>query len=283
MKNITVAAGVGDNIWVLQKLIQAQEQFNFIIPGNNPRRGKQVFDLLPQIGTAQYGDPMPFAHIKRKNAQAAFGTWHNIKKFHDFTLEANTHLEHGKRIEQWLPDLPTTFRIDWATTQADKYYGATIPENAIGIYGSAYSTQRAWGFWDEKEWLKLIKLCGPDYTYVIIGAEWDTDLGRNLMALLAKEKIKYVNTIGQSLGTVIEIMKRLHYFFSFPSGLGILATTVNCPVTMFYPNGRNSGADLRPMINAWAAPEDIESGIYKGCEFCTPEQIFKWCKENKWV
>lgn len=302
IKTITVPSGIGDNIWILQKLINANEQFKFILPGNNPRRGKQIFDLLPQIGTAEYGANMPFAQIKRSNRQLLLKNWAQYHGQQSFILEANTHLEAGRRIEEWLPDLPTSFRFEWQTSEEDKDNAdvicsdiefnkvndkmqsvSVVRKNCIGIYASAYSTQRAWGFWNEQQWLELIKLCSKDYTYVIIGAEWDTDLGTNLIRSLSRLGYKYVNTIGQSLGTVIEIMKRLHYFFSFPSGLGILATTVDCPVTMFYPSGKNGAPDLRPMINAWALPEAIEIGRYKGAAFCTPEQIYKWCKENKWV
>lgn len=280
MKQITVPSGIGDNIWILQKLINAEEKFNFILPGNIPQRGKQIFDLLPEIGTAEYNGNIPFREIKRLNKERPFKYWRTLSKFNTFFLEANTHLENGNRIEQFLPDLPTTYKFNWVTTAAEKEYALqtfTKKNKYIGIYTSAYSTQRSWGFWDEQKWFDLIKLCGKDYTYVIIGALWDKDLTTGLMALLTKHKYKFINTVGETLGTVIETMKNLHYFFSFPSGLGILATTINCPVTMFYPE------HLKLMINAWASRDDIELGSYKGCLFCEPDEIYKWCKENKWV
>lgn len=280
MKQVVVPAGIGDNIWILMKLINAEEEFCFNLPNSHPQRGKQIFDLLPQIGIAQYRSNIPFALIKRNNSERAFRVWRNIQKLNHITLEANTHLEEGKRIESWLPDLNVTFKIDWQTSEDDKENVATGFNNTtkyIGIYCSAYNTQRSWGFWDENKWLQLIKLCGKDYTYVIIGAQWDIDLGRNLVKLLKREKIKYIDTIGKGLGEVVEIMKILHYFFSFPSGLGILATTVNCPVAMFYPK------HLTHMINAWASHADIETGAYKGCLFCEPDEIYKWCKEKKFV
>jgi ADP-heptose:LPS heptosyltransferase len=115
----------------------------------------------------------------------------------------------------------------------------------------------------------------PDYKFVIIGASFDTDLADQLIKLVERFGIHYSRVIGQSLGYVIEAMKRLKYFFSFPSGLGILAPTVSCPIAMFYP------PSLSNLINTWADPNDIKTGLYKGCLFCEPEQILNWCIKNK--
>lgn len=275
MRQILVPAGIGDNIWLLMKLINSGEKFDFHLPGGSPQRGKQIFDLLPQVSaSAKYVDNFPYSKIMSGNIQNHKRNWSEITE-KEFVLSANAWLENGKRIEKFLPDLKTSFRINWDLSTADKSYELLNKGlKYIGIYGSAYSTQRAWGFWDENKWLELIKMCGKEYVYIIIGAKWDLDLGSNLIKLLRKYNILHINTIGESLATVTHIMKQLHYFFSFPSGLGILATTVECPVTMFYP------PHLKNMINAWASPEDIESTNYKGCLFCTPEEIYSWCKEN---
>jgi ADP-heptose:LPS heptosyltransferase len=283
MRTIKVCPGIGDNIWLLQKLVNAGEQFRFQLPDGKPQRGKQIFDLLPSVsGNCEYAK-IKTNMVESQNIQNRFKNWKDIKA-KDFYLSANKHLEAGKRIENFFPDLPTSFRIDWDTdrysAQAHNwtYGGFAQPRNFIGLYGSSYSTSRAWGFWNEHKWLELAKMVYRHNAYsvfVVIGAEWDLDLGHNLIKLLQAERLPYVKVIGEELGLVIEIMQRLKYFFSFPSGLGILAPTVGCPVTMFYPK------HLSLMMNAWASEEDIESGNYKGCQFCEPEAIFNWAIDNK--
>ena len=62
MKTFKVCTGIGDNIWLFQKLLNTEEKYKFLIPKNEPQRGKQVFDLLPQIGTAEY------ANVSNKDA-----------------------------------------------------------------------------------------------------------------------------------------------------------------------------------------------------------------------
>lgn len=280
MRTIKVCPGIGDNIWLIQKLVNTGEQFYFELPNGNPQRGKQIFDTLPSLAKKTTYVKMKTSDVEAYSIEKKHRKWSYISE-KEFFLSANKHLEAGKRIEDFLPDLTTSFRINWET---DEYHLPAMnllsdcqATGFIGLYGSSYSTSRAWGFWNEHKWLELARMIhrhNPGYKFVVIGAEWDLDLGRNLVKLLMKEGIPHVNTIGQPLGVVIEIMKKLTYFFSFPSGLGILAPTIQCPVTMFYP------AHLAAMMNAWASPEDIASGQYKGCQFCTPKQIFDWIIEN---
>lgn len=280
LRNIKVCAGIGDNIWLLMKLVNSGERFNFELPNGRPQRGKQIFDLMPQVAaSARYVSGLSYKLLAARNIQNQTKQWRHVRP-QSFYLSCNSHLEHGHRLEKFFPDLPTSFRLDYDTTDQLAPVIDALPPGAqyIGIYGSAYSTQRAWGFWDEHKWFDLIQRVHEldrGYVFVIIGAEWDIDLGRNLVRLLEQHGIPFVNTIGQPLGFVVEVMRRLKYFFSFPSGLGILATTVSCPVTMFYP------PHLAPMINAWASPEDIASGQYKGCLFCEPAKIFRWAVNNQ--
>lgn len=282
MRRIIVPPGIGDNIWLLQKLINSGERFNFVLSNSGPRRGKQIFDLLPQVvNSAEYplGIKIGYNTIAKNNIQNRYKKFKDISE-REFYLTANKHLEQGNRIENFLPDLGTSFKINWDTEKfATEVKSLLVSDKKyIGIYGSCYSAARSWGFWNEYKWFELINRINqynPDFIFVIIGADYDLDLGYQLIKLLEKNNINFINTIGKSLDYVIEIMKRLSYFFSFPSGLGILAPTVSCPVTMFYP------PHLVNLMNTWADPMDIETGAYKGCAFCEPIEILDWCIKNK--
>lgn len=292
MRTIYTCAGIGDSIWILQKLINQSEKFNWVLPGGNPRRGKQVFDLLPQITeSCVYSDrSMKVRDIVKQSER---GNWSSIKK-QSFYLECNSHLEAGKRIEDWLPDLQTSYTLPWATTldhelKANLYLTISgeikgneltvthnmNPKPYIGLYGSSYSTSRSWGFWQADKWAELAARIGKEFTYVVLGAEWDKDLAGDLIPRLKSYGLDVINTVGQPLSVVIEIMKRLHAFIGFPSGLSILNETLAARQTvMFYP------PHLIKMMNTWADPARIESGAYKGCQFCSPETIYNWLKDR---
>lgn len=275
-RSIKVPAGIGDAAWLFMKLINTGERYKFFLPDGQPQRGKQIFDLLPQlVESCQYVPRLGYNLIKARNAFNRHKRWSAITKS-DICLSANEWLEGGNRIEGFLPDLPTSFTLEYATTDQDKATAAALlPAGSyIGIYGTSYSTQRAWGFWDEHGWMELIEMFPPGYTFVVIGAQWDTDLGDNLIQLLGARGIPYINTIGQPLSVVIEVLKRLHYFIGFPSGLSILNETLQKDTFMFYP------PHLSKMINAWADPERIKSKQYTGKLFCTPKQAWEEIKEH---
>lgn len=278
MRIIKTCAGLGDSVWLAMKLINQPEKFHWRLPDGQPQRGKQLFDLLPQITqSCDYVPGMGYKMIKRSGYK---GKWRDAPK-NEMFLEANTWLEFGKRIEHYLPDLPTSFILPYLTTDDDHNTAVNIlgagDEKYIGIYTSSYSTTRQWNGWLEKEWTELIGLIQgytTEYRFVFIGADWDIGVSQEVMSKMSPDS--FVNTIGQPLPVVIEILKRLDCFIGFPSGLSIINETLGANQTvMFYP------PHLQPMMNTWADPKRIESGQYKGCQFCEPKQIFDWLIENK--
>jgi ADP-heptose:LPS heptosyltransferase len=276
MRTINVCSGIGDNIWLLMKLVNQPEKFNFKLPDGFPQRGKQIFDIFPQVAASA-----EYAKLKTKAVLAAPNDrvqWSQITA-DTFNLSCNHHLDTGKRIERFLPDLKTSFILDYDTGEYKEAAASFIPgSNYVGIYSSSYHTSTNWGAWHDKEWFELSEMLhkqNPDFIFVVIGADWDADLETSIIKRFDEANIPYIKLIGQPLGLVCEVLKRLDMFIGFPSGLSILNETLGAKRTlMFYPK------HLRPMQNAWADPQRIESNVYKGCQFCPPEKAFEWIKTN---
>ena len=280
-RTIIAVQGLGDLIWIFMKLINQPEKFHWKISDSSPQRGHQIFELFPQL--TESFEYIPQAGYKKVKRNGYWGKWADAPQ--NFYLEANSLLELGHRIERFLPDLPTTYKLEYATTKQDKITAGLIKdgtgesyagEKLIGIYTSAYSNARHWGGWEPKQWLELIRLIqdyNKEYKFVIIGAVYDILIPDEIMEALKPEQ--FINTIGQPLSVVIEILKRLDCFIGFPSGLSIINETLSAKQTvMFYP------PHLKKLINAWPDPERIENGSYKGCEFCDPKLIFEWLINN---
>lgn len=271
MKHITTCAGIGDICWLFMKLINQPDKIDFVIPGGTPRRAHQLETLLPQvINSISFKDGLSYNEIKRKGYRGEWG-----KAPMKMALECNTWLERGRRIEGFLPDLKTSYVLPWVTSDDDKTTANKILTDlpCIGIYTSKYDMPASWKSWGIKEWQELIALIGPDYKFVFIGAEWDQGISQPIMAAMAPGS--YINTIGQPLPVVIEILKRLDCFIGFPSGLSILNETLAAKQTvMFYP------PHLEKMQNAWADPARIESGEYKGLQWCEPSVVYNWLKSR---
>lgn len=279
MRTITTQPGIGDAAWVLMKLINSGERFHFRIPDGSPQRGKQIYDMLPQLSeSCTYWPGLTYRKVESASAHHFTGKWGKITE-NEFYLSANRHLEHGKRIEEFLPDLKTSFTLDYHTSDADKDLARTLLADGkyVGVYTSAYSNARHWNGWEAKEWCEMIRLLhegDKEITFVIIGAKYDIGIPEEIMAFMDQQGIRYVNTIGQPLGVVVEMLKRLSYFIGFPSGLSILNETLGKDGVMFY------APHIKGIINAWPDPKRIEAGNYKGCLFCEPGKIYEWVRDE---
>lgn len=299
MRLIRTCPGLGDSVWIIQKLISSGEKFDFHISENKPQRGKQLFDMLPQVANScAYVPGLSYGAIRAGSKQFDGMHFADIK-MNGFNLEANYHLECGKRIEEFLPDLPTTYKLPYVTgdhgfswTQLPRPASEKItnPEKGlpaiadqtkyVGIYGSAYSTGRAWGGWSDAEWFDLIDkmYCeNKDLIFVIIGASWDVDLASNLIPRLRKAAIPYHNTVGKPMTYVVELLKCLDYFIGFPSGLSIINETLHRKTFMFYPDPLKN--DLRKLMYSWPEQNRIDNHDYIAQTFCPPIDAFNLIKK----
>lgn len=277
MKRITTCSGIGDFIFLAQKLINQPDKFDWVIPSSKPQRAHQLATMLPQIiNSMSFEDGLGYSKIKQKSYH---GKWAGTPN--EFYLQANTMLEEGRRVERFLPDLGTSFVLPYMTSENDR---ATAEEylwepnlKYIGIYTSSHATSQYMSGWGFKEWFELIKTLEkhtPDTKFVLLGASWDVGISEKLMA--AMKPHDYINTIGQPLPVVVEILKHLDCFIGFQSGLSIINETIAAKQTvMLYHN------KLERLINAWPDPARIENGSYKGCVFCDPAKVFEWLIVNQ--
>lgn len=273
MRTITTCSGIGDFLWIAQKLVTQEEKFNWVFPASKPRRAFQLQPILPNIiGAVDHQEKLSYDKIAMTQHN---GPWKSTPE--SFVLAANSHLEQGLRIEAFLPDLKTSFLLPFITNPYDKEAAETVITGKwIGIYTSAYSMTRQWNGWGKDEWAKMVSMLlgiDPDYHFVIFGASYDIALVDDVFEILPENR--RMKMIDEDLSLVIEVMRRLDMMIAFPSGMPILHELCGGKRTiMFYP------PHLKKMQNAWADPERIHDGSYKGCQFCEPEKIFEWIKNN---
>jgi ADP-heptose:LPS heptosyltransferase len=281
VRKITTHPGLGDFIWIAQKLINQGEKFHILMPEGQPQRGHQLAELLPGlIESHEYGQKLNYRKIKEGNIQNKKKNWAQIKE-KEFFLSANEHLEAGLRIEEFLPDLPTTYQIEYSINPEATLTAADLLADGsrryIGIYTSAYSNSRNAGGWGIEDWFKLIRLMysrSKDITFVIVGAPYDVGIVEPLTEQLQQFGVPFINTTGQPLPVVIELLKGFSYFIGFPSGLSIINETLGKDGVMFYMQ-KDQG-----IINTWADPKRISQGDIKECLFCEPAAIFDWIKNE---
>ncbi len=195
-------------------------------------------------------------------------------------LCANNHLEMGKRLEDWLPMLPTEFHYPLNIEKEHLEEAESLcsgHENIIAVYTSNRDKSdqpNGWAMWDLKIWTEFltrvskIKPC----SFLLIGADYDRD--RTEPIAKAMEKHGVIRAIGKPLGVALECLRRSSFCFSYPSGIGVLANVLRVPAVMFVPKY------LEGLCESFADQEDLKSKRYKVWPSPNPEEILEWWKSR---
>ena len=290
MRTIKTCPGIGDTLFLFQKLINQPERFNWKIWDGmkngqqaQPQRGHQIFELFPQL--VESFEYIPNAGYNKIKRDGYSGSWSTAPKG-EFVLEANSHLESGKPIDSFLPDLPTSYLLPFPEGEEMEI---DTSKKLIGIYTTSYANAQYMSGWLIREWKSFIELLhahDSDFHFVFIGAPYDGGLSQEIMKLIPSDW--FTDLMGKTtLLQITWLLRKLHCFVGFQSGLMIMSELMGArQTTMLYSPA------LKDMMNTWPDPKRIESGSYKGCVFgevdrygalkhlLTPEGLFDWLKEN---
>jgi len=276
---IGTPSGIGDFSWIWSKLVNAGEDFQVDLADGWPHRTRPFLELLPRITESryaefQYNDVLSFATVQGLNKPGL--TWEEIraKGFGRTLIECNRHLEQGKRLEDWLPDLETDFHYeikgptDRELAHVDSIFEdkgllwEDLPRPFIGISAASYRGSEAWSTWDEDEWIGFLRGLQSDLggTIILLGGFWD-----DLTHVISKEG--YLDCVGKTkVSHLLEIQKRLDYFIGFSSGMGILRTVLRLPTFMMFPD------HLSGLATAWTPPEMLEN-TYGWSHWLRPDRV----------
>ena len=268
--------GIGDFSWCYSKLVSLGRPLEIIyrLPKKAQRQNAPVhhrltplLELLPLVTSWKHEPLSP------KVLDQPPPNLERLKEIPRTHFALNVHLEHGNRIETYAPELETNFHYDLNIPQTAVERAEKLLEGRkdfLLLYPSAKANVenwRGWGPWKWAEFVKLYRAAHGPTPVVVTGAAWDRDLSDRVAAQVGDDVL---NLTGQTvLASTLEIVRRSKYFVAFPSGLAIMATVIRKPVFMFYPK------HLKPMIPAWADPEDIKSKRYQGDLWIDPPAVLE--------
>jgi len=222
-KTFVVPPGIGDSAWVYMKLCNLDYDFNIEISspknevGNNiMRRAGGLMEILPKVKSYKYLD---------------FAVWHDDDTLplssDKMWIQANLHLESGKRIESFLPSIPTNLHFDINLPKCEKY-------GKIILYTASLRANMNWRGWLPEDWDNIIGYLigmGLQDDIVMVGAEWDRDY--LWYCHQSYPDIEYM--IGEPLESVLAVVNQAKLLVGFPSGIPIMSIIMGTPTVMFYP------------------------------------------------
>lgn len=281
-KDITfdVAPGIGDISWIYSKVLDLAPRFHvrFKICGDEPRRSFDFVSLLPGITNMGYGGYYRNM-IKRL---VPYDTDLSTLGPGSYAISMNPHLEAGRRIELAYPRQTTHYHYRINTNDAHRSFAETavdhtLPGARLGFYCSSHKHRPNQSFWSAVEWVAfLLKVDAvvPNATFIAIGAPYDdktVEAYNLLLAALGLDRVK--SSLGVSpVGATLETLRRLDYFFAFPSGLGVFCDVLKTPCMMAYWS--NVLPQFAHFPRSYADPESLTTQRHLIVPYADPDSIF---------
>lgn len=290
MKTIICPAGIGDWSWLWSKLIAVKDEIGAVrVIDGAPRRTVPYIKCCG-IEDADYDIDFPDSpSITRGQyqmiltAESAMGyswhqrpTWEKIKalKVDTLLIEANSHLEAGLPLSEWLPDLPVDYHYPLyvsdddrktgrektakAITGTSREAGHTMKEGpVVGFSCASYKGADAWNTWGRKQWIDFLrKVMSLGWRPLAVGGGWD-----DLTYTVACE-LDLPFTVGKtSVPEMIEQMNVLDAYIGFSSGMNVIRTVLDKPAMALWPC--NKKCDQKELSRSWAPPKMLDSGRYE--------------------
>lgn len=266
-------AGIGDLSWLYSKLCTLDEPLDYLVADGWPYRAKEYMELLPKVASVEYGkfeyqDILEFEEAQRANDNP-LTSWKAVCNLNGTAvlLQPNLHLERGKPLKEWMPDLETDYHYS-IQISADALNEATKllahVERGVGISCASYRGAKAWKTWDFLQWKELCDhLVRAGHRLVFMGGGWD-DLTRSV----ALEFENHTDLVGKTTFEVAcAVHKQLPFYVGFSSGLGIIRTVLGLPTMMLWPDHQ------QPLSTSWADPDDLSSRRYVATPYMEPSLI----------
>ena len=271
-------SGIGDISWVISKVVNSDEWKNhkvgFQIADGWPFRAKPYLDMIgveSSYGQFRYEDIITFELLH------PYKTWKDVCQscFGTYLMEPNMHLEEGRPLSTYLPDLPTDYHypLNIPDISSKPYYKALTSDSYIGISAASYRGASAWKTWEMEQWIALCHMVLPKYKICLMGGSWD-DLTRSLESELPEDSV--LNLVGRtSFPEACAVHKLLPFYIGFSSGLGIIRSVMSLPTFMLWPEHQ------QPLSTSWADPADIESSRYIAFPYVQPKTIHRLFKQQE--
>lgn len=286
---LVVPSGIGEFQWAWTKYLNTGERFVILGLDGAPRRLHQFCELHPQIDAFAYCG-FEYSQIRAFQKYHELDTWDSVQKKFALgslaMLACNPHLEAGKPLAAWLPDLPTTYRYNLYLSQlhrdsAGQYLAhSEVSDVLIGISCASYRGSAAWHTWGLEEWrgfLRMIQHEVPEVRFVMMGGSWD-DLSADVFDKTPEVRWltdrRGIPPIGRmSFGSTACLLHALDGYIGFSSGLGHVAChCCNTPTFMLWPEHEQL------LSTAWVDPELLANGFYVPSRWLEPETVFQRAK-----
>jgi hypothetical protein len=302
---IGIPPGIGDAVWALCKVesILAKESAQtaeiFIVDRGVRRAHEFVrsfdfveavyhmdFEMLNPVNDTAVLPDMTYDYVLTCQRLGGLDWW----------LMPNWELEHGVRLEDWLPQ----YQIDWKIADHFRFsetsretWAHTVQESggAYGVFylgpesGNTVAGHNRGPLWRMEDWRELARLVYRQLglPIVVVGAEYDKSYADQVLASETLNDILILDRVGQwDIHETFRVCQGAKFVVSYQSGIGIFSTYMRIPVAMWWrPHGDSILPDRNlsfneKMATAWVPPDILQAGGYAGLIYgsCDARSVF---------
>ena len=253
---VALPLGIGDAHWACQKMRGLSEYHEgrpiwAYINKSPDHKTVGLLELVPFIEKAEYSHTAPYdiwhqmppghRHPKWSTLEGSAG-WHG----YDYIMVANGHLEMGKRIEDYFPELATDYTYDLQISQEDIDYAESLAApNSVILYPSGVGPNRGFHYntWRPGDWAEVSnRLNQHGIVPVFVGAKTNSDMSymSTVKTHLRQNPLaQYVDTVGKTnIPQVLHMIRTASAWCGLNSGLGIMAGSQYVPTVMLWSDRR---------------------------------------------
>lgn len=276
MKSLLVPAGIGDFSWIWSKLYSVRNDIlQFLVVDGWPHRTVPYIELCGAKASYEVAD---YQTILLNSALHGCTTWKQYMSYdaEGMSISANLHLEMGKPLRDFLPDLPTTYHYplyyEHCNEEVDSLLQTTLRRGGnprVGISCASYRGSEAWKTWGRTEWCDIVRRVLRDgWQPVLLGGFWD-DLTRSVAHTLDIPDLVGKTNVGEG----VALLNKLDAYIGFSSGLGVVRTVLRKGALMLWPEFQLK------LSTSWAPPEYFESGKYVALPWCSTDDAWVSIKQ----
>lgn len=290
---VSLPLGIGDCHWVCTKLAGLSE-----LHGNRPihayvnklpyKNGSVGFlEIVPQVAKAIESSEALYALNVDLPENYRSHRWSTLDgcadwKGFDYVFCANGHLECGKPLSTFLPELETEYSYPLRISRADRAYARSLTgANPVVLYPSGIGPNRGFhrNTWTTIHWASVVaRLNARGIVPVLVGADSpdDRDYRDEVMRVVHMAEAECVDLVGQTtIPQVLALIERARVWCGLNSGLGIIAAMRKIPTVMLWADSRypmpGTPAELMHpnMQRSWLLGDQLET--YRTLSYGSPE------------
>jgi hypothetical protein len=283
--------GIGDSVWALHKIQSVHdkqcpgEPIHVSLVGSENNIDSRALDFVKRFSFVDSADMKPHC-IHNGTLYQPDGTYNYIEDgWYDFNGERycvlipNAALEHGIRLEDWLPQYEINWDIwkDFHISEWERQIVKELPQPYAVFYpgplnGNTRDGHNRNAIWKPQDWLNLGSRIQSELglDIVAVGAPYDAEYYNLLLnPILGDDAAFWTNLIGQTnLGQLWSVTSAAKFVISYQAGVGIISTYLGTPTGIFW---RQHGDSINPyalltfdnrMASAWVPPAILKAGTH---------------------